>query len=174
MVCDGLYFDWKALPTPLQDLRHVIVDLRILTSDGWSGGGGPGSHSQALLRLLTTFLRTGPSFSENQRVLPELKLESLIVNVVDYVGSNSFDSGAYHTSQRLWVWVRMIALTGVLYGRVGVLRFHAKNKQDEWVIEDKGDIANTTQEFLAMRLSLRDEVVATHPLEECPWLRGER
>ncbi|MCJ1290497.1 hypothetical protein MMC34_002036 [Xylographa carneopallida] len=135
---------WMALPTPLRDLRHVVVDLRIFSDRAWSGSGGPGPHFQALLRLLTTFLRTGPSLSENQSMLPQLKVDSITVNVVDYRESEALTPGGYSTSQRIWVWLRMLALSGALFGRVGVLRFHVKNKEDEWVIEDKGDTSRMT------------------------------
>ncbi|MCJ1315279.1 hypothetical protein MMC15_000596 [Xylographa vitiligo] len=147
MVLDSLCLSWIALPTPLPGLRDLVLDLRIYTQLGWNGVGGPGPHFQSLLRLLTTFLRTGPSFSENQSLLPDLKVDSLTVNVVDYVDSESFRPGDYHTSQRIWVWLRMVALSGVLFGRVGVVRFHAKNKQDEWVMEDKGDTSRLTAEW---------------------------
>ncbi|MCJ1437304.1 hypothetical protein MMC27_006690 [Xylographa pallens] len=144
MVDDSLCLSWIALPTPLRELRNVVVDLRIFSDRGWAGDVGPGKHFQATLTLLTTFLRTGPSLSENQSVLPYPKVDSITVHVVDYVGCESFSLGSFHPSQRIWVWLRMVALSGVLFGRVGVLKFHAKNKQDEWVIEDRGDTSKLT------------------------------
>ncbi|MCJ1388277.1 hypothetical protein MMC18_001122 [Xylographa bjoerkii] len=131
ILCGGCCLSWTALPTPLQELRHVIVDLHIFSFDDWSGDRGPRQYLPELLRLLTTFLRTGPSFSENQSVLPDVKLDSITVNVADYEGSESFEQGAYRISQRLGVLLDMVALSRVLFRRVWLLKLHAKNKKDE-------------------------------------------
>ena len=81
----NLCLSWTDFYTPLQDLRHLFVDLHVLISYGWSRNPFPGRTVKVLSMLLKTFLRTGPWFSESQTVVPALKLDAITVNAVDDV-----------------------------------------------------------------------------------------
>ena len=154
----SLWPTWLALPAPVKYARKMTVDFRNCSRTYgimWVGDGGPGRVVQNLLRLLGQFVASGPRFLGSRNgvpgaSMPELRLEVLELHLVrmpddakpvvdedfGHVYPDPEEEAEFRLQQRL----SSLAGSGLLFGKVGVVRLRWEDGGKEWWVEDRDEV----------------------------------
>lgn len=139
---------WAALPAPMSSIKNVHVSFRTIRPEKlrWIGDGGPASFTQALLHLLGCFFAYGPSLEDGKSQGPH-RIEELKIELEkDDKGLSGRPRRAVFTE--LYRFLRMVAGSGVLGGRLGKLSLYvAGTLAGEWEVMKYEDNSRTVQEW---------------------------
>lgn len=153
-----LWPTWTSIPASPQHMRHVEVEIRIFTYSDlkfrYDRRHMPGAVAMHLLRLLSGFLTHGPLFIPQSKPLSYvLHAESLTVNLISIPEGFPTAQYEWEGAYRIHAFKRMKELlghlndSGLLSGKVEMVKLRNGDEAEEWEIEDKGCNSGVAQQW---------------------------